>query len=105
MNAILRTSLIAVAIFCLAPAQAQTVDATVAAAAGKTACNAPESLGHVQRRIVEKAAEGGPSVLQFVHRTRMIYQLDPIETVHWLDRRRAAKAACAVALADANPAK
>ena len=105
MNAILRTSLIALAIFCLAPAQAQSVEPTVAMSASKAACTAPETLALVQRRIVEKAAEGGPAVIQFVHRTRMIYQLDPIETVAWLDQRRAAKAACAVALADATPAQ
>ena len=104
MSNLIRISLLAVAALCLVPAtaQAQEDDATVAAAAAGSACDRPESLSTLQRRIVEKASEGAMPLIRFVHRTRMIHQLDVYETVAWLEQRRAARKACAVAVADAT---
>jgi hypothetical protein len=78
---------------CIAPSATNAQDARLAAASNAE-CARAAHLSHVQRRIVEKAAQGVVALRQFVWRTRMIYQLDTMETVAWLEQRRALLAAC-----------
>jgi hypothetical protein len=103
MSTLLRISVISVAAFCLVPttAQAGELDATVARSAPSEGCDQPEALSIVERRIVDKASQGATPLIRFVHATRGIYQLDVYDTVAWLDKRRAARAACGIAVADA----
>ena len=100
MNLFLRTSLLSLTFLCLAPAQAQTVAPTLAQATGATACTGPVTLSNVERRVVESAAQGDKALIQFVYRTRMIYQLDLLQTAAWVDERRAAFATCGIATTD-----
>ena len=90
MNRFLRLSLLLSAgvVLATATAQAQTVDPTVALATGVSSCDRAEAMSNLQRRLVEKASQGAGPLTQFIHRTRMIYQLDVHETVAWLDRER-----------------
>ena len=57
-------------------------------------CQRSASLTRVQRQLVDKAAEGMRPLAQYIYRTRMIYQLDVMETVAWLDQRRELRQAC-----------
>ena len=81
---------------CIAPLPAHAQDARLAAATAITnaECAGAADLSPLQRRVVEKAAQGIVPLRQFVWRTRAIYQLDTIEAVAWLDQRRALLAAC-----------
>ena len=104
MNAILRISLLSFAAACLLPgtARAQDDETTVAALAAASArCDRPEALSNLQRRILENSAQGMTPLIRFIQRTRMMYRLDVYETVAWLEKRRAERAACGVAVADA----
>jgi hypothetical protein len=96
MNRILSTLIPLTASLCIAPflAHAQDVQVATAATVSNAECAAAAQLSHVQRRIVEKAAQGVVPLRQFVWGTRMIYQLDTMESVAWLDQRRALLAAC-----------
>ena len=106
MNARLRLSLLTVAAFCLMPgiAQAQSDGSTVVALAPpSTRCDVPEALSNLQRKVVERAAQGMTPLIRFIHGTRMMsYSLDVWETVAWVDQRRAARAACGVTVADTS---
>jgi hypothetical protein len=76
--------------------------ASVAAPAGESsaACAAtPTSLP--ERRIVEQAAKGLPSLIGFVNRTQPIYQLRLVDAVAWLDAERDRRSACMTASAQA----
>jgi hypothetical protein len=81
---------------CIAPflTHAQDAQLATATAISNAECAGAAHLSYVQGRIVEKAAQGIVPLRQFVWRTRMIYQLDTMETVAWLDQRRALLAAC-----------
>ena len=74
-----------------APAQVAPVAATVAAAG----CDATP-LQPLHKRLLDKASQGVMPLVQFVHRTRMIYQLDIHEVAKSLDGWRE-RAACAAA--------
>jgi hypothetical protein len=76
------------------PAHAQDARLTTAATISNAECAGAAHQSYVQGRIVEKAAQGMAPLRQFVWRTRMIYQLDLMETVAWLDQRRALLATC-----------
>ena len=106
MNAIIRIALLSVPAFCLMPgtARAQSDEATtVALAAPSTRCDVPEALSNLQRKVVEKAAQGMTPLIRYIQGTRMMsYSLEVYETVAWLDQRRAARAACGVSVADAS---
>ena len=106
MNAILRLSLLSAAALCLLPgtARAQPEQETTLAAltAPSAPCGGPETLSNVQRKVVEKAAQGTTALIRYIHGTRMMsYSLDVHDTAAWLERRRAARVACGVAVADA----
>jgi hypothetical protein len=94
MNRILFASISLAASLCIAPFPAHAQDAQAAAATTNAECAGAANLSTLQGRIVEKAAQGLVPLRQFTWRTRMIYQLDPVETVAWLDQRRALLAAC-----------
>jgi hypothetical protein len=57
-------------------------------------CASVNSLTFVQRRVVDKAAEGIRPLVQYIHRTRAIHPLDVMETIAWLDERREMRQAC-----------
>ena len=84
------------AALCIAPflAHAQDARLTAATAISNAECAGAARVSYVQRRIVDKAAQGIVPLRQFVWRTRMIYQLDTTDAVAWLDQRRALLAAC-----------
>ena len=96
MNRTLSTLIPLAASLCIAPflAHAQDAQAIAAAAISNAECAGAAPLSYAQGRIVEKAAQGIVPLRQFVWRTRMIYQLDLLESVAWLDQRRALLAAC-----------
>ena len=107
MNTILRISLLSVAAFCLSIGTARAQDdemATVAAlGTPSTRCDRPEALSNLQRKVLEKAEQGMTPLIRYIHATRMMsYSLDVYETVAWIEKRRAARAACGVAVADAS---
>jgi hypothetical protein len=96
MNRTLSTLIPLAASLCIVPFQAHAQDAQVSTATTipNAECAGAARLSSLQGRIVEKAAQGTVALRQFVWRTRMIYQLDTMETVAWLDQRRALLAAC-----------
>ena len=109
MNAILRTSLLSVAALCLLPgpawAQPDAATTVAALAAPSARCDRPEALSNLQRKVVEKSAQGTTALIRYIHGTRMMsYSLEVYETLAWLEQRRAARAACGIALADASAA-
>jgi hypothetical protein len=96
MNRTVSTLILLTAALCTAPflAHAQDAQATTATLISNAECAGAVHLTYVQGRIVEKATQGIVPLRQFVWRTRMIYQLDLMESVAWLDQRRALLAAC-----------
>ena len=96
MNRTLATLIPLAASLCIAPflAHAQGAQVTMATTISNAECAGAAHLSYLQGRIVEKAAQGPVALRQFVWRTRMIHQLDTMETVAWLDQRRALLAAC-----------
>ncbi len=82
---------------------AQAAQVTTAATILRAECAGAAPLSHVQGRIVEKAVQGTVPLRQFVWRTRQIYQLDLMESVAWLDQRRALLAACEQRFARIDP--
>ena len=105
MNRTLITLIPLTASLCIAPflTHAQDAQLTTATAISNAECAGAAHLSYVQGRIVEKAAQGIVPLRQFVWRTRMIYQLDTMETVAWLDQRRALLAACEQRSAHIDP--
>jgi hypothetical protein len=104
MNAKLQLSLLSIVASCLVPgvARASGEATTLALAAPSTRCDVPEALSNLQRKVVEKAAQGTTALIRYIHGTRMMsYSLDVHETFAWLDQRRAARAACGVSVAAA----
>ncbi|WP_280155956.1 hypothetical protein [Piscinibacter sp. XHJ-5] len=98
-------TLIAVpAALCIAPFPAHAQDAEAAAVRTSDAgCASAATLSNLQGRIVDKAVQGTVPLRQFVWRTRMIYQLDVMDTLAWIDQRRAALAACEQRTARVEP--
>jgi len=96
MNRTLTTLIPLTASLCLAPflTHARDVQLITATTVSDVECAAAARLSAVQGRIVEKAAQGIVPLRQYVSRTRMIYRLDLMESVAWLDQRRALLAAC-----------
>lgn len=96
-------TLTALALLCGASFSARADDGDTLQVAAATATGAAEcrtaGLTRVEHQVVDKAAQGPRALVQFVHRTRMIYQLDAMETVAWLDRQRDAQRTCALGLA------
>lgn len=73
-------------------------DGTAVAAASPvsaTACEGAAQLTRVQQTLVDKAAQGARPLMQYIDITKFIHQLDAMETVAWLDRRRELQRACA----------
>lgn len=64
-------------------------DETLAATGAASACG-PARVTRLQQRLVDKADQGAPELVRFIHRTRMIYQLDVYEVAKSLDGWRAA---------------
>ena len=83
----------------IAPFQARAQNAQVSAAE----CASAAHLSYPQRRVAELATQGFVPLRQFILRTRMIYQLDLMESVAWLDRRGALLAACGQRSAQVEP--
>ena len=82
MNRTLSALIPLTASLCIAPfpSHAQDAQLTTAAAIRNAECAGAAHLTHVQARIVEKAARGIVPLRQFIWRTRMIHQLDLMET-------------------------
>lgn len=90
----------------LAPPSARAQEAmvtTTAATASDLECAGAAHLLYTQRRIADLATQGVVPLRQFILRTRMIYQLDLMEAVAWLDQRRALLAACGQTAAHIQP--
>ena len=69
------------------------------------ACELPAlPVPFVEKQVLNKAAQGWAPFKDYIHRNRMIYQLDLVQTVRWLDDRRAAEAECARVKANPNAA-
>jgi len=96
MNRTLAVLIPLTASLCIAPflGHAQDAQVTTPTTISSAECSLAAHLSSLQGRIVDKAAQGTVPLRQFVWRTRMIYQLDTMETVAWLDQRRALLAAC-----------
>ena len=96
MNRTLSALIPLTASLCIAPVLTHAHDAQVTTATmiSNGECAGAAHLTKLQGRIVEKATQGIRPLHQFVWRTRMIYQLDLMESVAWLDQRRALLAAC-----------
>lgn len=96
MNRTASTLFALAAALCMAPhlARAQDVQLSAATTVANAECARAAHHSSLERRIVEKAAQGIVPLHEFVWRTRMIYQLDTLEMVAWLDQRRAVLAAC-----------
>ncbi|WP_280151712.1 hypothetical protein [Piscinibacter sp. XHJ-5] len=105
MNRTLSTWIPLTASVCIAPflAHAQDAKVTTATTIWNAECAGAAHLSHLQGRLVDKAAQGTVPLRQFVWRTRMIYQLDLMETVAWLDQRRALLTACEQRSAHIDP--
>ncbi|MDQ2734088.1 MAG: hypothetical protein M3Y55_03655 [Pseudomonadota bacterium] len=67
----------------------------VAATTSVGRCTAPSAMSGLQKRIVEKAAQGVDSLRNFIYITRGIYALDMFEAVGWLDAQRSCVAVAA----------
>lgn len=107
MNRIALASIPVAACLCLTPLAGHAQDRSVAAVTASVSaaeCARAASMTNVQRQVVAKAAQGIRPLVQFIYRTRMIYQLDAMETVAWLDQRREMQAACTSATSLASPA-
>lgn len=106
MNRTFCTLITLAASVCIAPLQARAQDAQVMTAASTVSeaeCAGAAHLSYTQRRVAELATQGIVPLRQFILRTRMIYQLDLMETVAWLDHRRALLAACEQRSAHIDP--
>ena len=105
MNRTFCTLITLAACVCVAPIQALAKDAEAIEIASTSAaeCAGAAHLSYVHGRVAELAIQGIDPLRQFLLRTRMIYQLDLMETVAWLDRRRALLAACEERSARADP--
>lgn len=105
MNRPFCTLITVAASLCIAPIQALAKDAQVIPATATSAaeCAGAAPLSHVHARVADVATRGIDPLRQFILRTRMIYQLDLMETVAWLDQRRALLAACEERSASADP--
>lgn len=91
MNKLSRFTLPALVVATLAgtaPLQA-AADEAVAATAAAAACG-PARITRLQQRLLDKADQGAPELVRFIHRTRMIYQLDVYQVANSLDGWRAA---------------
>ena len=105
MNRTLCTLITLAASVCIAPFQARAQDAQVmtATTVSEAECAGATHLSYTKRRVAELATQGIVPLRQFIWRTRMIYQLDLMETVAWLDHRRALLAACGQRSARIDP--
>ena len=105
MNRTLWTWIPLTASLCIAPllTHAQAAQASTASTISNAECAGAADLTSLQGRIVEKSAQGIVPLRQFIWRTRMIHQLDLMESVAWLDQRRALVAACEQRSAHTNP--
>jgi hypothetical protein len=77
--------------------------AAAPAAPSAAECERSASLTRVQRQLVDRAAQGTRPLAQYIYRTRMIYQLDVMETVAWLDQRRELRQACGERVSQLTP--
>ena len=75
----------------------------VHAAPSAAECERSTSLTRVQRQVVDKAAQGIRPLVQYIQRTRMIHQLDVMETIAWLDERRELRQACGQRVGQPTP--
>jgi hypothetical protein len=96
MNRTFCTLITLAASVCVAPIQVLAKDAQVipTTTTSSSECAGAAHLSYVNGRVVELATQGIDPLRQFLLRTRMIYQLDLMEAVAWLDQRRALLAAC-----------
>ena len=73
---------------------ADSLQVAAASAPSAAECQRSTSLTRVQHQLIDKAAQGLRPLAQYIYRTRMIHQLDLMETVAWLDQRRELRQAC-----------
>ena len=52
------------------------------------------AAAHVQRKVIEKAKLGIVPLRQYVWNTRIVYGLDLMKTVDWLDQARVVQTSC-----------
>jgi hypothetical protein len=105
MNRNLCTLVIFAACVGVVPFEASANDAQAVAAAtvSEAECVGATHLSPIQGRIADLATQGLVPLRAFILRTRAVYQLDLMETVGWLDQRRALLAACERRAAGASP--
>ena len=65
-------------------------------------CAVADDLTSAQRGIVRSAAQGIGPLRQFVERTQLIYGLNTMEAIAWLDAHPKARATCVVQVASAQ---
>ena len=107
MNRTLCTLITLAAFVCIAPLQARAQDAQVMTAASTVSGAACASAAHPfypqGRRVAELATQGIVPLRELHLEDSVIYQLDLMETVAWLDHRRALLAACEQRSAHVDP--
>lgn len=103
MNRFTLSKLASAVTLCLASlgvqAQAQ------AGASGSTesvVCAVADDLTLAQRGIVKAAAQGNGSLRMYVRRTQLIYGLNTMEALGWLEAHPQARATCVVRVASAQ---
>ena len=97
-------SIIVAAMAACLPTHSSAADnaTTQVAVAPAVHCPALPAPGGVQKRIVEKAAQGVDALRDFIYITRGIYALDMFEVVGWLDARRSCGAVAVAVATDAT---
>jgi hypothetical protein len=105
MNRTLCILIIAAACGGIVPFEASANDAEIIAVSAVSAaeCVGAAHLSPIQGRVADLATQGLVPLRAFILRTRAVYQLDLMETVAWLDQRRALLAACQQRGAHADP--
>jgi hypothetical protein len=76
------------------PVAANDAPQRLAQAAVSVASCGPERLSFLQRRILQKAEQGPAALRQYIWITRSVFGLDMRESLEFVERHRAERAAC-----------
>ncbi|MDQ6685575.1 MAG: hypothetical protein M3Z16_10660 [Pseudomonadota bacterium] len=100
---VINSVVMVLALAAAAPATAGTSVLSSGDSSNPPACGDRQPLSGLDARVVTRAAQGVDSLRVFMTTTRAIYGLEMEATVAWLDRQRAAEAACNLAAANPSP--
>lgn len=79
-------------------------DTYALATADRSAAGCPAMrFSNLQRRVLHEADRGEEPLRRYVNRTRMLHQLDLLETARWVDQVRARNADCRTAITAMAP--